>query len=82
MMTFAPKLEILPLAQQRLWPELAGVPRDFVLYGGTAIALRLGHRSSVDSAIPAEALIGRLAATFRTEKVACPLFVRVLGAAA
>ena len=32
-----------------LWVELAPV-RDlgFVLYGGTAIALRLGHRHSVD----------------------------------
>ena len=46
---FKPRIEILPLAQQRLWPELhpaAGL--GFVLYGGTAIALRLGHRASVD----------------------------------
>lgn len=42
-------MEVLPPAQQRLWPELrpaAGL--GFVLYGGTAIALRLGHRTSVD----------------------------------
>ncbi len=46
---FSPHLEILPRAQQTLWPELRGA-RDlgFVLYGGTAIALRLGHRQSVD----------------------------------
>jgi hypothetical protein len=31
-----------------LWPELRAVPRAFVLYGGTALALRLGHRASVD----------------------------------
>ena len=31
-----------------MWPELKDVPRQFVLYGGTAIALRLGHRWSVD----------------------------------
>lgn len=31
-----------------LWPELAEIPRRFVLYGGTAIALRLAHRPSVD----------------------------------
>jgi hypothetical protein len=31
-----------------LWPELARVPKAFVLYGGTALALRLGHRTSVD----------------------------------
>jgi len=45
---FTSKLDILPAAQQRLWPELEGIPRQFVLYGGTAIALRLGHRQSVD----------------------------------
>lgn len=43
-----PKLGILPPEQRRLWPELQGIPRGFVLYGGTAIALNLGHRQSVD----------------------------------
>jgi len=41
-------LEILPEVQKRVWPELAEIPRHFVLYGGTAIALRFGHRQSVD----------------------------------
>jgi hypothetical protein len=42
-------LEILPERQQRLWPSLAGLAGvGFVLYGGTAIALRYGHRVSVD----------------------------------
>ena len=45
---FRPRLDILPSAQQRLWPELSQTPSDFTLYGGTAIALRLGHRQSVD----------------------------------
>src|ERR1700693_3836149 len=45
---FSPRLDILPDAQRRLWPELAQTPEDFALYGGTAIALRLGHRHSVD----------------------------------
>ncbi|HEX4648937.1 MAG TPA: nucleotidyl transferase AbiEii/AbiGii toxin family protein [Steroidobacteraceae bacterium] len=45
---FLPHLEILPPAQVRLWPELSGIPRDFVLYGGTALALHLGHRDSRD----------------------------------
>lgn len=46
---FKPRMDILPLAQQRLWPELrAAAPLGFALYGGTAIALRLGHRPSVD----------------------------------
>src|SRR5436853_623684 len=48
METFELHLQALPPAQQRLWPELAEIPKHFVLYGGTAVALRLGHRSSVD----------------------------------
>lgn len=47
-MPFQPHVQVLPQAQQRLWPELAKLPKHFVLYGGTALALRLGHRSSVD----------------------------------
>jgi hypothetical protein len=31
-----------------LWPELTATPQDFTLYGGTALALRIGHRQSVD----------------------------------
>lgn len=45
---FLPRLDILPEPQQRLWPELAAIPKHFVLYGGTALALRLGHRDSID----------------------------------
>lgn len=46
---FKPRLSILPAAQRRLWPALGGASElGFVLYGGTAIALRLGHRTSVD----------------------------------
>ena len=44
----SPKLHILTAAQLALWPELKAVPSDFILYGGTAIALQLGHRESVD----------------------------------
>jgi hypothetical protein len=44
----APKLEILPQAQRHLWQELRDTPEEFVLYGGTALALRLGHRTSED----------------------------------
>src|SRR5215471_9108624 len=46
--TFSPKLGILPESQRRLWPNLDAVPSDFVLYGGTALALQLGHRVSED----------------------------------
>ena len=45
---FTPRLDILPPSQRRLWDELCAVPEEFVLYGGTAIALQLGHRESVD----------------------------------
>lgn len=46
---FTPQLESLPAPQRRLWRQLAPICRlGFVLYGGTAIALRLGHRTSVD----------------------------------
>jgi hypothetical protein len=48
MQTFTPRLDILPEAQQRLWPELRDLPSSFTLYGGTAVALYLGHRQSVD----------------------------------
>ena len=47
-MTFKPVLDVLPDEQRQLWPALSDVPDSFVLYGGTALALRLGHRSSVD----------------------------------
>lgn len=61
-MTFAPRLDILPSSQLQLWEELASVPAEFTLYGGTAVALHLGHRTSVDfdffsaKAIDADAL--------------------------
>lgn len=48
METFAPRLDILPPAQRALWAELHATPPEFTLYGGTAIALQLGHRQSVD----------------------------------
>jgi hypothetical protein len=45
---FTPRLSILPHPQLRLWGELGQVPGEFVLYGGTALALYFGHRQSVD----------------------------------
>ncbi len=45
---FTPNLGILPTPQRKLWSELGATPRAFVLYGGTAIALHLGHRQSED----------------------------------
>ena len=48
MPTFEPRLDILPRPQRALWPELDATPDHFTLYDGTALALRLGHRQSVD----------------------------------
>ena len=47
-MIFYPNLTILPPPQRRLWSELDTTPEQFTLYGGTALALRLGHRTSID----------------------------------
>ena len=41
-------LDTLPPTQRALWPRLYETPAHFVLYGGTALALRLGHRVSED----------------------------------
>ena len=43
-----PRLNILPAPQRHLWAELSQIPPGFVLYGGTALALRLAHRASED----------------------------------
>ena len=49
MHTFAPHTDVLPVEQRQLLLQLRPTqPLGFVLYGGTAIALRLGHRQSVD----------------------------------
>lgn len=46
--TLRPKLDTLPSRQRLLWRELGPTPRHFVLYRGTALTLRLGHRKSID----------------------------------
>ena len=51
-----PRLDTLPPEQRRLWPELSQVPGHFVLYGGTAIALRLGGRPEFNLILPLKAL--------------------------
>lgn len=45
---FSHHFAILPEAQRKVWPQLAPFKERFVLYGGTALALRIGHRQSVD----------------------------------
>lgn len=46
--TLSGHLDILPAGQRALWDRLGAIPDDFVLYGGTALALHLGHRESLD----------------------------------
>jgi hypothetical protein len=48
MRILVPALDVLPPQQRQVFGRLRPTPRDFVLYGGTALALRLGHRQSVD----------------------------------
>jgi hypothetical protein len=49
MSSFEPHWEVLPAAQREIWPLLAAsVDLGLVLYGGTAAAMRLGHRTSID----------------------------------
>jgi hypothetical protein len=49
MTQFATHWKILPPSQKHLWPLLhSTVDLGFVLYSGTAVALRLGHRQSID----------------------------------
>jgi hypothetical protein len=46
---FDSRIEILPPAQREIWPQLAPAPDlSLVLYGGTAVGLHLGHRTSID----------------------------------
>jgi hypothetical protein len=48
-LSFEPHTAILPPAQREIWPQLApAAALSFVLYEGTAIALHLGHRRSLD----------------------------------
>ena len=44
-----PHLEVLPEVQKAIWGKLSRMrTTGLVLYGGTAIALRFGHRASID----------------------------------
>lgn len=46
---FEPRLDVLPTAQREIWDQLQpAADLRCVLYGGTAVALHLGHRRSVD----------------------------------
>ena len=44
-------LDTLPEAQRKILPRLADIPPSFVLYGGTALALRLEMATEIITAI-------------------------------
>ena len=75
MRKFQARLDILPAAQRTLWRELDATPDHFTLYGGTALALRLGHRQPVDFdffshlAFDPEALAGEIPYLAGAERV-------------
>ena len=49
MSLLSPRVDILRAAQRHLWSEFrTSLPAAFVLYGGTALALRTGSRESED----------------------------------
>jgi len=49
MNSFSPNMDVLSFSQKFIWKQLApSIDLGFVLYGGTALALRYGHRESVD----------------------------------
>ena len=71
--SFSPHLEILPEPQLRLWHKLGPIADlGFALYGGTAIALRLGHRASIDFDFFTERALDRssLEECFRSSRTA------------
>ncbi len=57
MQKFSPHLEILPPAQRRLWAEFSVVPREFVLYGGTAKASVVQLRAEARDYLDLDALL-------------------------
>lgn len=62
MSKLSPHLDVLPSAQRLLWPHLQpAAALGFVLYGGTAVALRLGHRASIDFDLFCDAPLDRAA---------------------
>ena len=68
-------LSVLPQAQLNIWPKLNRIDPCFTLYGGTAIALQLGHRISIDfdffsnRSFQSDEILAHLSSTFQVEEV-------------
>jgi hypothetical protein len=68
-------LTVLPQAQLNIWPKLNRIDPCFTLYGGTAIALQLGHRISIDfdffsnRSFQSDEILSHLSSTFLVKEV-------------
>lgn len=68
-------LSVLPQAQLNIWPKLNRINPCFTLYGGTAIALQLGHRISIDfdffsnRSFQSDEILAHLSSTFQVQEV-------------
>lgn len=68
-------LSVLPQAQLNIWPKLNRIDPCFTLYRGTAIALQLGHRISIDfdffsnRSFQSDEILAHLSSTFQVEEV-------------
>jgi hypothetical protein len=61
-MPFRTRRDVLPPGQRKLWPLLAPLKdMGYCLYGGTALALRFGHRKSMDFDFFTERTLDRMA---------------------
>ena len=61
--------EILTAEQRKLLPLVAVFKKDFGLVGGTAIALHIGHRESIDFDLFSHKKFGNLSLQRKVEKV-------------
>ena len=68
-------LSVLPQSQLNIWPKLNRIDPSFTLYGGTAIALQLGHRISIDfdffsnRSFQSDEILAHLSSTFQVQEV-------------
>ena len=75
MSSFKLDLSVLPQAQLNIWPQLNRIDPCFTLYGGTAIALQLGHRISIDfdffsnRSFQSDEILEHLSSTFQVKEV-------------
>ena len=72
--------EILSQEQSELFPYLKRFQRSFYLVGGTAIALHIGHRRSIDFDLftQSDLIISRIKKTFWKSLISKNLFLKTM----